>query len=175
MDEDSQGAVPRTGRRLAFAAFLLTVTSMLLPWWRVTWASVGGTVLEEVRLFRPVEPLTTSWGPWLTGGLVVAVALLLFLRLAARSERHEPPTWRRDLLVAAGLLGAALLSCLLWPSGIPAFWGGRTLQNETITDGANATVEAAMPGLGWWLALLAALLLALAWRRARPAPPTTTK
>ena len=167
MDED---APVRTGRPLAIAAFLLAVTSALLAWWRVTWASAGGAIRDDVRLFRPEEPLTTSWGPWLTGALVVAAVLLLFVRIAARSERHEPPSWRRDLGVAAGLLGAALASCLLWPAAIPSFWGGRTLANETITDGANATTETAMPGLGWWLALVAVLLLLAArWQARVPA------
>lgn len=163
MDDASRLAA---SRRLALAAFLLAVTSCLLAWWRVTWASGGAAVRDDVRVFRPEEPLTTSWGPWLTGGLVVAALLLLFVRLAGRSERHEPPAWRRDLAVAAGLVGAALLSCLLWPADVPAFWGGRTYMVENVT---TEVTETAMPGLGWWVALLAAVLLVGARLAARPA------
>lgn len=166
-DGTADGVTHKPGsRRLAIASFLLTVTSLLLAWWRVTWTSAAQTV-RDVRLFRPDEPLTTSWGPWLTGSLVVIVLTILFVRIAAKSDRHEPGSWRRDLGVAAWGLALALASCLLWPAGVPGFWGGRTLMNETITDGANATVETAMPGLGWWVAAVAVLLLLLARRAAR--------
>lgn len=154
-----------TSRRLALAAFLLAVTSGLLAWWRLTWTSGGSSLREDVRLFRPEEPLTTSWGPWLTGILLGATLVLLFVRIAARSERYEPATWRRDLGVAAGLLGAAMLSCLLWPADVPAFWGGRTYTAENVT---TEVTETAVPGLGWWVALLALALLAIARLAARP-------
>lgn len=153
-------------RRLAIGGFLLAVTSGLLAWWRVAWTSGGTTLRDDVRLFRPEEPLTTAWGPWLTGLLAAAAAVLLFVRIAARSERHEPPAWRRDVGVAAGLLGAALLSCLLWPADVPAFWGGRTYTAENVT---TQVTETAMPGLGWWVAFAAALLLVAACLSARPA------
>lgn len=153
-------------RPVAFAAFLLTLTSLLLAWWRVTWDAGGPSVPDDVRPFRPEPPLTTEWGPWLTGGLVVVAAMLLFVRIAARSERHEPPLWRRDLAVAAVLLAAALASALLWPAEVPSFWGGRTY-TDNLTDG-EPTTEVASPGLGWWTALVAMLLLLLARRLARP-------
>lgn len=162
-------------RRLAAVAFLAAITALLLPWWSVTHTTGGLLAREEVAAFRPEPPLTTTWGPWLSGILVGVAALLLFVRIAGRSDLYEPRVWRRDLLAGAFLLGAAAVSALTWPADVPAFWGGRTLHNATITDGANTTVEVALPGLGWWLVLLAALLLALAWRLARTAPPTTTK
>lgn len=152
-------------RRLALPAFLLAVTSMLLSWWRVTWSSGGAAVRDDVRLFRPEPPLTTEWAPWLTGGFVVAAAVLLFVRLAARSERHEPHAWRRDLAVAAVLLAGALLSCLLWPADVPSFWGGRTYAVENVT---TEVTESTMPGLGWWIATVALALLAAARLLARP-------
>lgn len=156
----------RADRAFAFLAFLLAVTALLLPWWRVAWesdAAEGAEVRDDVRAFRPEEPLTTSWAPWLTGLLAAAAAGLLFLRVAADSHRHEPATWRRDLGVAAGLLLLACASCLLWPAEVPSFWGGRTY-----TDGGVSVTETAMPGLGWWVALVAAALAALAfWKAGR--------
>ncbi len=154
-------------KRLAVAAFLLALTALWLPWWRVAWDD-GATVLrDDVSAFRPEPPLTTEWGPWLTGVLAAGAVLLLFVRLAAGSRTHEPPAWRRDLAVSAGLLAAAALSCLLWPQEVPSFWGGRTY---ALQDGTGpATTETAMPGLGWWLALLAAALAGLASWSARRA------
>lgn len=168
MGEASDEARPSVGsRRLAIAAFLLAVTSLLLAWWRVTWTTAGTAVRDDVRLFRPEEPLTTAWGPWLTGGLVLAAVGLLFVRIAARSERHEPPAWRRDLGVAALLLALALLSGMLWPAEVPSFWGGRTYAVENVT---TEVTETAMPGLGWWVALVALALLVLARLLSRQSP-----
>lgn len=121
---------------------------------------------EEVWAFRPESPLTTTWGPWVTGFLVVAAALLLFVRIAGRSDKYEPRVWHRDLLVSGGLLAAACASALAWPAEVPSFWGGRTYTAENVT---TQVTETTMPVLGWWVALLAALLLGVAWRRARPA------
>ncbi len=163
--EEPTLAPARTGRALAIVAFLLAVTSLWLAWWRVTWSTGGAALRDDVRLFRPEEPLTTPWGPWATGLLALAALALLFVRIAARSERHEPPSWRRDLSVAGGLLLAAVGSCLLWPADVPAFWGGRTYAAQNVT---TEVTETAMPGLGWWLALLAAALLLLARWTARP-------
>jgi hypothetical protein len=146
--------------RPAVASFLLALTALLLPWWRVAWDDGLTTARDDVAPFRPEPPLTTEWGPWLTGALAAAAALLLFIRVAGGSRTHEPHAWRRDLAVAAGLLAAAVLSCLLWPAAVPSFWGGRTYALE---DGSGpATTETAMPGLGWWLALLATLAAAVA-------------
>ncbi|MEK6974886.1 MAG: hypothetical protein AABY18_00925 [Candidatus Thermoplasmatota archaeon] len=163
MDDDSRLLA---SRRLAIAAFLLAATSLLLAWWRVTWSSGASALRDDVRLFRPEEPLTTAWGPWLTGAVVAVTLVLLFVRIAARSDRHEPTTWRRDLGVAVVLLALALASCMLWPADVPSFWGGRTYEGN-ITAGEPVT-ETAMPGLGWWVALTAALLLGGARLVARP-------
>jgi hypothetical protein len=162
----------RTDRALAFAAFLLTVTALLLPWWRVTLDDGSMSASEDFRVFRPEEPWTTSWAPWVTGLLAAAAALLLFIRIAGNSHLHEPASWRRDLAVAAGLLAAALASCLLWPDIVPSFWGGRTYQYDNVTG--PATTETAMPGLGWWVAFVALLLAAFASWRARREPDEST-
>ena len=165
MDDDPAPARLRTSRRLAIPAFLAGVTSLLLPWWRVTWSSGGAAIRDDVRAFRPEAPLTTGWAPWATGILVAAALALLFVRSAGRSDRHEPASWRRDLAVAAVLLVAATASCLAWPADVPSFWGGRTYTVENVT---TEVTETAMPGLGWWLGLLAAALLAGAHLLARP-------
>lgn len=155
-------------RRLALVAFLLAVTSLLLPWWRVAWDAGAGAIRDDVHAFRPEPPLTTTWGPWLTGALVAVAVLLLFVRTAARSDVHEPPAWRRDLRVAAALLLLALLSGMLWPAAVPSFWGGRTYA-DNVTDGTRVT-ETTMPGLGWWVAVLALACVAGALLAARPTP-----
>jgi cytochrome bd-type quinol oxidase subunit 2 len=156
----------RPDRALAVAAFLLAATALLLPWWQVTLDD--GTFVDRYtfRAFQPVEPWTTAWAPWLTGLLAAAAIALLFLRLAANSHEHEPASWRRDLSLATGLLAAAVASCLLWPNIVPSFWGGRTY---TVATGPPTT-ETAMPGLGWWLALVATLLAALASWKSRQNP-----
>jgi hypothetical protein len=162
------GAVARPDRTLALLAFLLAVTVLLLPWWRITWDDGTVTSGDDVSAFRPEPPLTTTWAPWLTGLLCAGAALLLFVRVAANSHLHEPASWRRDLGVSAGLLLLAAASCLLWPASTPAFWGGRTY-----SDGGVTVVESAFPGLGWWLAVVAGLLAAVAfWRAGMAARPT---
>lgn len=154
----------RADRALALAAFFLLVTALLLPWWRLT-VDDGTTASRlEVRAFRPSVPATTEWGPWLTGVLAAATAGLLFVRLAGNSHVHEPASWRRDLAMGAALAFAAAASCLLWPAEVPSFWGGRTY---TDPGTGVSNVETATPGLGWWVALLAAALLAMASWRAR--------
>lgn len=159
----------QSDKGFAFTAFLLALTALWLPWWRVAWDD-GATVLrDDVSAFRPEPPLTTSWGPWLTGALAAAAALLLFVRLAAGSRTNEPASWRRDLAVSAGLLLAAAASCLLWPQAVPSFWGSRTYTLANATG--PPTTEGAMPGLGWSLALLAAAMAALASWKARAATP----
>jgi hypothetical protein len=162
----------RTDRALALAAFLLTVTALLLPWWRVTLDDGAFTTLFDFRPFLPQPPATTEWASWLTGILAAVAAFLLFLRLAANSHIHEPRSWRRDLAVATGLLAAAVASCLLWPDIVPAFWGGRTYMDANTTG--PPTRETAMPGLGWWLALVATLLAGLAsWKARQMGDPST--
>jgi hypothetical protein len=157
----------RADRAWALLAFLLVATALLLPWWRLTYEADGVVSVYDFRAFRPQEPATTSWGPWLTGLLAGAAAAVLFVRLAANSHEHEPASWRRDLRVAAGLVAAALASCLLWPADVPWFWGGRTYSDPAIEG--PATTEAAMPGLGWWVALAALLAAALASWKSRAA------
>ena len=159
---------------MAFVAFLLAVTAILLPWWRVTLDDGGTTPPSsgDFRVFRPEEPWTTTWAPWLTGFLVVAAALVLFVRLAANSHEQEPASWRRDLAIATGLLAAAVASALLWPDAVPSFWGGRTYHYENVTG--PDTTETAMPGLGWWVALVAAVLAGLASWKSRQVPDEST-
>jgi hypothetical protein len=155
----------RADRTLAFVAFLLVVTALLLPWWRVTIDDGSIAYQYDFRPFRPVEPWTTSWAPWLTGALAAAAALVLFVRLAAGSHLHEPASWRRELILAAVLVTAAVLSCLLWPEAVPSFWGGRSYHYANTTG--PDTTETAMPGLGWWLALVGAILVAVAFWKSR--------
>jgi hypothetical protein len=162
----------RTDRAFALAAFLLAVTALLLPWWRVTLDDGTMEARADFRAFRPDEPWTTSWGPWLTGALVAAAALVLFVRLAAGSHLHEPASWRRDLLVATVLLAVSVASALLWPDEVPSFWGGRTYHYANVTG--PDTTETAMPGLGWWLGLAAAVLAGLASWKARQVPDEST-
>jgi hypothetical protein len=162
----------RADRAWAFVAFLLTATALLLPWWRLAYEADGVGSVEDFRTFRPREPATTTWGPWLTGVLAAAAAGLLFVRLAADSHEHEPASWRRDLVVACALLAAALLSCLLWPADVPWFWGGRTYHDPAIEG--PPTTETAMPGLGWWVAVAALAAAALAsWKARRAADGST--
>jgi len=158
----------RADRVLAFWGFVLAVTSLLLPWWGATWTASGTTVRDPIAPFRPDPQLTTTWGPWASGILAGLAALVLFVRLAGQSHRHEPPAWRRDLVVSAILLAAAAALCLLWPSGVPAFWGGRTYASNGT---APTIVEVEMPLLGWFVALAAALLAGLArWQAGKPHP-----
>jgi hypothetical protein len=156
-------------RRWAIAAFLALVTSVLMPWWGVTWDDGQIPIRESVSLFRAEAPLTTSWGPTLAGVLVAAAVALLFVRIAARSDIHEPVSWRRDLRIALGLAAAAVASALFWPSGVPSFWGGRTYADANATG--PAIVETAAPMLGWWVAILAGLCLAVAFKLAHPTTP----
>jgi hypothetical protein len=162
----------RPDRAFALGAFLLAVTALLLPWWLVTIDDGSIVYGYEFRPFRPVEPWTTSLGPWLTGALVVAAVLVLFVRLAAGSHLHEPASWRRDLAVVTGLLGAAVVSTLLWPDAVPSFWGGRTYHYEDVTG--PSTTETAMPGLGWLLGVAAAASAGLASWKARHVPGEST-
>lgn len=150
-------------------AFLALVTALWLPWWAVAWDTSDESHVatrDSVSLFRPEPPLTTTWGPWLTGFLVVSAAGLLFVRIAARSDVHEPKTWRRDLAFGVGFVAASLVSASLWPASVPAFWGGRIYTAENVT---TQVTETALPQLGWWLAGLALVCLGLAHWGSRPA------
>ena len=163
----------RADRAWALVAFLLTATALLLPWWRLTYEADGVQSVYDFRAFLPQEPATTSWGPWLTGLLAGAAAAVLLVRLAANSHEHEPASWRRDLAVAAVLLAGAVASCLLWPADVPWFWGGRTYHDPTVEG--PATTETAMPGLGWWVAVVALLAAVLAsWKARKATEPSTS-
>lgn len=164
MDGFGCGGVALRSRPLAAAAFLLAATALLLPWWALELDDGQVRQRDAVRPFRPEPPLTTEWGPWLSGLLAAAAVLVLFVRLAAASHLHEPDRWRRDLAVAAAFLGAAAAAALLWPAGVPWFWGGRTHHDP---DTGLSVTESAAPLLGWWLALVAAVLALLAWTAAR--------
>lgn len=158
----------RADRVLAFWAFVLALTALWLPWWQASWAAAGTVVRDPIHPFRPDPQLTTVWGPWASGVLAAVAALLLFVRLAASSHRHEPAAWRRDLVLSAVLLAAAAVLCLLWPSGVPSFWGGRTY---AVNGTGPAVVETEMPALGWWVVLVAALLAGLGrWQAGKPRP-----
>lgn len=162
---DDQERLQRS-RLPAIAAFLLAITALLMPWWGVSYDD--GTTVDRtsVHAFHAIPGLTTAWGPLLSGILAAIAVLVLLVRLAAHSQKHEPDRWRRDLWVATGLLATAALVCFLWPSGVPSFWGGRTYSLENSTS--PAVVETAMPMIGWWLCLLAGALTALAARMSRP-------
>lgn len=168
---DEAPEAPLRLRRAGFtagAAFLLLATALLLPWWVVS-NQVGGlsTGLAAVYPFGASQAFVHPEAKLVTGLLVAAALALLFLRVASRAWAHEARVWRRDLAVSMLLVLLALASGMFWPlaeAQVP-FWGGRTylLDNGT---GAQLTV-AANPGLGWWLALLAGLLLAGAWWASR--------
>lgn len=157
MDDEPEGTPPlRSANRLAVAAFLLAATSLLLPWWALQ-ASLGGVTGELV-------PAIGLWGPnpevaepamvWLTVGLLAAALLLLFVRVAAASWRHEPAAFRRDLLIAGALLGLACASVWFWPVEFP-FWGTRAYTDNITGDPTNVIGS---PAFGWWLAAIAAAL-----------------
>lgn len=150
------------------AALLFVVTSLWLPWWRITLTVEGaeGGLVTDTHLWNGSAPEANGWATIVTGILVVAALLVLFVRLAARSFRMEPPAWRRDLTAVVFILVLALASTLLWPAEFPSFWGGRTTVYE---DGSfPPTTETAMPALGWWMAVLAGACAAVARWMARP-------
>ena len=132
--------------------FLLLATSLLLPWWVVTNEVADGTAVSESLWTRGSE-VQAGW-TWVTLALAGAALLLLFVRVAAGSWRHEPASWRRDLAIALLLALGALGSAWMWPRDLP-FWG--TL-DFTLDD--MRFVLVGRPGIGWWLAALASLLVA---------------
>lgn len=157
---------PGPDRGLTFVAFLLLITAAWLPWWVVTWKDEAGQVYDRVSvgLFQDGGAAAHQAATMVTGVLLLGTIVLLFVRLAARSWVHEPTSWRRDITIALFLQAAALASALFWPQGVPSFWGGRTFGLE---DAEGTFTETALPGLGWWLALLACLLQAVAVYGAR--------
>ena len=151
-------------RPLAITAFILGITAVWLPWWRVRYVSTDGTVYEgvSVRLFAPAEPYTTSWGPHATGAGLLLLLLWLFVRTAGASHRYEPRAWRRDLGLLTLLSALLVASAFLWPLDLPHFWGTRDF-----SDGVERFREDARPVLGWWLQAAASLALLGAWRTSR--------
>lgn len=156
-------------RRAGFAAgvaFLLLATALLLPWWVVSNRTAGSdTPLAAVYPLGADQGIAHRWAQLATAAVVGIAIVLLFVRVASRGWAHEPAAWRRDVAIAALLVLFALASGMLWPDEIP-FWGGRTylLDNGT---GAELTIVA-NPGLGWWLAALAGIVLAATWWASGP-------
>ncbi len=153
---------PGLDSSLAPVALFLFITSIWLAWWTVRWEDATGFRYEEVgvRLFGSGHEVAHNQAPIVTGVLVALGTLILFIRVAAKSWHHEPHLWRRDLWAAFGFGAAALVSVLWWPAEVPAFWGGRTY--ELVNDTSQHFTETALPGLGWWVALLATGLTAAA-------------
>ncbi|HUR62484.1 MAG TPA: hypothetical protein VM286_09005 [Candidatus Thermoplasmatota archaeon] len=165
----ADGEAPLRLRRsglVAGLAFLLLVTSLLLPWWVVS-NSVGGstTPLATVSLFGDPQGIVHAWARWVTLGLILVCTAWLFVRVASKAWQHEPAVWHRDLGACASLGVAALASAMLWPAPIDQvqlpFWGGRSLLLDHGT-GEQLTLLA-NPGLGWFAALAAVATLGLAW------------
>lgn len=159
--------MPLRARRAAFlagAAMLLQVTALFFDWWVATNHTYGFTV--GFGLWSASEELRPHAQ---AGTLLLAIASipLLFIRVAARSIEHEPPAWRRDVAIAAGLMAAALASCWLWPPDMP-FWGSVTFPSD---GGLEEQVVHGRPGLGWWTSLVALLLAAWGLRLARRGRP----
>jgi len=150
---------------LAGLAFFLLVTSVFLAWWVVT-----GRTADSNGSLASVYPLLPDenvhhWAQVLTVVLLGVLVAWLFVRLASRARVHEPGAWHRDLGAHVSLGVATLASGMLWPVELP-FWGGRTYLLDNAT-GEQVTVVA-NPGLGWWVAVVAILLLGWAWWLSRP-------
>lgn len=145
----------RTANRLAVAAFFLVATSLLLPWWalQASQAGVDGELVDPVGLWGPNAEVAKPSMVWLTVGALGGALLLLFVRVAAASWRHEPATFRRDVAFAALLLLLACASTWLWPVEFP-FWGTRAYTDNVTGD---PTIVIGSPALGWWLVAVAAL------------------
>lgn len=161
----------RRSRTVAWIGWLALLTAAWLPWWSVTVRRSDGVELgTAVHLFLS-EDLVRGGMTVLTGILVAAAALVVFVRLAGSSWRHEPPAWRRDLWVAAAVVAAALLSAFFWPAATqgpaegPDFFDRYTIEGGNDVPGQEVR---ALPGLGWWLAVAAAATLAAAAWVARP-------
>lgn len=156
----------RESRAWALVAWFLLATSLWLSWWRIRFQDPFGTVIDQVdvRHFQDGAPFAHTGAVVGTTVLVALALLVLFIRLAGRSWLHEPPQWRRDLAVTAGLVLLALASCWFWPTGeavAPRFWGGVVFA----ANGTGGFEVRAGPGLGWWTGVVAGLCLAMSmWR-----------
>ena len=151
----------RTANRLAVAAFFLAATALLLPWWTLTaeLGGVSGELAPPVGLWGPDAQLVKTDMVWLTVALLAAALILLFVRVAAASWRHESAAFRRDSAIATLLLAAACASAWFWPVEFP-FWAMRTYTDNVTGD---PTLVIGTPGLGWWLAAVAAAFCASGW------------
>lgn len=168
-DEEPEGTPAlRRANRFAIAAFLAAVTSLLLPWWGLT-ASLGdvsGDLVPAIRLWSADPQVAHPWAVWLSTGLVVAACVLLFVRVAGASWRHEPVSFRRDVALAAIFLVASCAAAWLWPVEFP-FWGMRTYTDNVTGD---PSVVTGSPLLGWWMAVVAACLAVASRAVAKPQP-----
>ncbi len=161
---------PPRARHFAEAAFVAILLSLPFAWWVVTHGAEDMGIIHTkhaVNLFENAEPIAKWPQTAVTGALVVGAAILLFFRLAAGSLRFEPSAWRRDIWIAAALLGAALASAWTWPDVILQFWG--THEYGPIAGASGPiNVETARPGVGWWLAALGlVLVVASEWESRR--------
>jgi Zn-dependent protease len=140
---------------------LLLLTSLWLVWWSATNVSTDSTFTVEFGLWGGAPPDIRTEVNWLTTALVAAPIPLLFLRVAAKSLVHEPRSWRRDVTISLVLVAVGLVSCWAWPIEVP-FWGTYHY------PGDPPQAITGTPGVGWLLALVAALLLLWALLLARP-------
>lgn len=162
---------PPQGRSWAVAAFLALLSALWLPWYIVRNVGPNGEVYEELTAgaFRPgavAEPVLVH----VASALVAAAAVLLFVRVAGQSWKHEPAAWRRDLANGSALAAAAAVLVAFWPDAFPSFWG--TLHYTT--DGGDPVVVTT-PGLGWFLVVAGALLAAVAAWSAHRARDVSTR
>lgn len=150
------------GRSLVAVALMCLVSAFWLPWWVVRYADASGAVYETIapRLFASAPPYSTTVAPNVTGVLVAVVAIALFVRLAGRSWYHEPAAWLRTLIGGAVALLLCLIGSVFWPAEVPTFWGKHTYE---LTESGDVFTETALPGLAWWLVLVAIAALAGAW------------
>jgi amino acid transporter len=147
---------------MATLAFILLVTSILLPWWTVR-VEQGGEQSDRVDLQLWDSHVIARESLMRAALVAVGVAvLMLFVRVAAASWKHEPDKWRRDLAIVLGLATVAVILPFFWPTGMPDFWN--TIHARV---GEDKVVETARPGLGWWTCLLAVVLLGAARLAAR--------
>ncbi len=150
-------------RRAAFVAvvaMILQVTALFLTWWVINFRDATTEMAYgSASLFGGDGGVADRAAVWATSVLAVAPVPILFIRAAAASWRHEPATWRGNLLACLIIMALALASALFWPVDLPFFWGGR---NYTDAGTGHVYSITAYPGLGWWVSLVAASCVALA-------------
>jgi hypothetical protein len=160
-------------RGFAFAAWLLVLMSMWMPWWQARYSDANHIVYDRIgaSLWQPTAELSNTWGPWVTGVLVVWLALWLFVRIAARSYHYEPKIWHRDLWLTALLAGIALATTALWPDGVnfERMWSTTIYGNPV--PGNEWFEERTQAGVGWWTMGAAFLCLVVAYLMSPPENP----